>query len=60
MATLATYITGLCDHSDALVPGERGIFLSIAPNQKQAKISLDYAEAIAASSCRVMVAFKAK
>ena len=23
MATLATYIAGLCDHSDALVPGER-------------------------------------
>ena len=42
MATLACYIAGLCDHSDALVPGERGIVLSIAPNQKQAKISLDY------------------
>src|SRR6516165_9316780 len=25
MATLATYIAGLCDHCDALVPGERGI-----------------------------------
>ena len=46
MATLACYIAGLCDHGDALVPGERGIVLSIAPNQKQAKISLDYAEAI--------------
>src|SRR5262249_29637959 len=25
MATLATYIAGLCDHCDALVPGERGV-----------------------------------
>ncbi len=46
MATLACCIAGLCDHGDALVPGERGIVLSIAPNQKQARISLDYAEAI--------------
>jgi hypothetical protein len=46
-ATLACYIAGLCDHGDALVPGERGIVLSIAPNQKQAKISLDYAEGTA-------------
>ena len=39
MATLACYIAGLCDHGDALVPGERGIVLfCIAPNQKQAKI----------------------
>jgi hypothetical protein len=28
MATLATYIAGLCDHSDALVPGERGVLLA--------------------------------
>src|SRR6516165_7258002 len=27
MATLATYIAGLCDHTDALVPGERGVLL---------------------------------
>ena len=40
IATLACCIAGLCDHGDALVPGERGIVLSIAPNQKQAKISL--------------------
>ena len=25
IATLATYIAGLCDHRDALVPGERGV-----------------------------------
>ncbi len=25
MAVLSTYLAGLCDHSDALVPGERGV-----------------------------------
>jgi hypothetical protein len=32
---LAAYIAGLCDHSDALVPGERPILLCIAPDQRQ-------------------------
>jgi hypothetical protein len=45
MATLATYIAGLCDHWDALVPGERGILLCVALDQRVAKIILDYAEA---------------
>ena len=45
MATLATYIAGLCDHCDALVPGERGILLCVALDQRVAKIILDYAEA---------------
>ena len=45
MSTLACYLAGLCDHTDALVPGERGVMLCIAPNSKQAKITLDYAEA---------------
>ena len=45
MAVLASYISGLCDHADALSPGERGIVLCIAPDQKQAGIRLDYAEA---------------
>ena len=45
MATLATYIAGLCDHSDALVPGERGVLLCVALDQRVAKIILDYAEA---------------
>lgn len=44
-SVLATYIAGLCDHSDALVPGERGIVLLIAPDQRQATITLDYIEA---------------
>jgi hypothetical protein len=45
MATLATYIAGLCDHSDALVPGERGVLLCVALDQRVAKVVLDYAEA---------------
>jgi hypothetical protein len=46
MSVLATYIAGLCDHSDALVPGERGVLLCIALDQKVAKIILDYAQAL--------------
>src|SRR6516162_5535477 len=45
MATLATYIAGLCDHCDALVPGERGVLLCVALDQRVAKIILDYSEA---------------
>jgi hypothetical protein len=43
MATLATYIGGLCDHN--LVRGETGVVLLIAPDQRQANIALDYANA---------------
>ena len=45
IATVATYIAGLCDHQDALVPGERGVLLCVALDQRVAKIILDYAEA---------------
>jgi hypothetical protein len=45
MATLATYIAGLCDHSDALVPGERGLLLCVALDQRVAKILLNYSQA---------------
>ncbi|MGE3991152.1 hypothetical protein [Pseudorhodoplanes sp.] len=45
MSTLATYIAGLCDHSDKLVPGERGVLLCIAPDQRQAAITLNYTAA---------------
>src|SRR5262249_4049510 len=45
MATLACYLAGLCDHSDALVPGERGVLLCVALDQRVAKIILDYSEA---------------
>jgi hypothetical protein len=42
-ATLACYISGLCSHD--LVPGERGVLLCIAPDQRQASITLNYATA---------------
>src|SRR6185436_2158047 len=45
IATVATYIAGLCDHTDALVPGERGVLLCVALDQRVAKIILGYAEA---------------
>jgi hypothetical protein len=44
MAVLATYLAGLCDYSDELVRGERGVVLLLAPDMKQAKVLLDYAE----------------
>jgi hypothetical protein len=43
MATLAVYIAALCRHP--LAPGERGVLLCIAPDQRQASITLDYADA---------------
>jgi phage terminase large subunit-like protein len=43
MATLAAYIGSLCRHN--LVLGEQGIVLLIAPDQKQAKVTLDYCAA---------------
>jgi hypothetical protein len=43
MATLACYVAGLCEHD--LAPGERGVTLLVAPDQRQAKIALDYATA---------------
>src|SRR5262249_49107838 len=43
MASLASYIAGLCKHK--LVPGEQGVVLCIAPDQRQAGIVLDYATA---------------
>ena len=44
ISVLATYIAGLCEHP-ALVPGERGIVLTIGPDLRQADIVLDYVEA---------------
>lgn len=43
MATLAVYIAGLCRHQ--LARGEKGVVLCIAPDQRQALITLDYATA---------------
>jgi hypothetical protein len=45
IATLAAFIGGLCDHRDTLVPGETGVVLCIAPDQRQAAITLDFAVA---------------
>jgi hypothetical protein len=45
MATKAAYLAGLCDHTDAIVPGERGILLCVALDQRVAKIVLAYCEA---------------
>jgi hypothetical protein len=44
-AILATYIAGICDHRGVLAPGERGVVLIIAPDQRQARITLGYVEA---------------
>jgi hypothetical protein len=44
ISVLATYIAALCEHP-ALVRGERGVVLIIAPDTKQAEIVLDYTEA---------------
>jgi hypothetical protein len=44
ISVLASYIAGLCHHP-ALVKGERGVLLIIAPDQKQASIVLDYVTA---------------
>lgn len=43
MAALTVYIAGLCDHRDVLTAGEKGIVLCISPDQRQSKITLDYA-----------------
>ncbi len=44
-SVLAAYIAGLCDHTDTLAAGETGVVLCIAPDQRQATITLDYATA---------------
>jgi hypothetical protein len=44
ISVLASYTAALCDHP-ALVRGERGVLLIIAPDQRQADIVLGYIEA---------------
>jgi hypothetical protein len=44
MLVLASYLAGLCDYGDKLARGEKGTVLLIAPDKKQAKVLLDYAE----------------
>ncbi|AZG75907.1 hypothetical protein [Methylocystis rosea] len=42
VAALACYLSGLCDYSDALQAGERGLVLCIAASTRQARTILDY------------------
>jgi hypothetical protein len=44
IASLIVYASALCDYSDRLSPGETGVALLIAENQKQARIMLRYIE----------------
>jgi hypothetical protein len=46
IATLASFIATLIDHSAKLTTGERGVVLLIAPDQRQAKVLLDYVNGI--------------
>ncbi len=58
LSTMAVFIAALCDHSAALSSGERGIVLLLAPNQKQARVALGYADGILRDSpelCRLIV-----
>jgi hypothetical protein len=50
IAVLATYIAALCTHTDTLVPGETGLVLIIAPDQRQALIVLEYIAAAFAAT----------
>src|SRR5260370_37209249 len=45
MATLAWCLAGVWDHTGGLVPGERGVLVCVALEQRVAEIILDYAEA---------------
>lgn len=44
-ATLAAFIAGLCEHP-SLAKGERGLCLLLAPDQRQATVTLNYIVAI--------------
>jgi hypothetical protein len=45
-SVLATYISALCDHSDVLAPGERGLVVCLSLGQRGAMITLDYIAAV--------------
>ena len=44
ISVVATYIAGLCEHP-ALVPGETGVLLIVAQDQRAADVVLDYTDA---------------
>ena len=46
MAVLATYIGGLCDHSDDLTLGERGVIPILSATARQGAIVFGYVEAL--------------
>jgi hypothetical protein len=50
MACFLVWIAGLCDHTDALGPGELGIALCISRDQRIAKVILNYVEGIITAS----------
>lgn len=45
-SVLATYFAGLCDHTDVLAPGERGVVICIGADQRQATITRNYIEGV--------------
>jgi hypothetical protein len=45
-SVLASYLAALVDWSPVLAKGERGLVLCIGPDQRQAKITRDYIEAV--------------
>ena len=50
MACFLIWIACLCDHSDALKPGELGVALCVSRDQRIAKIILNYCDGILAAS----------
>jgi hypothetical protein len=42
-SALAVYVAALCDHSDNLVGGEKGLVLCLAQNQRTAAVAFEYA-----------------
>src|SRR5262245_6443859 len=42
LSTMASYLAGLCDHSDALARGETGVMLAVAQDTRVATKVLDF------------------
>lgn len=47
---LATYVSALCDFSDRLVEGEKGVFNVLSQTRRQATVILNYSAALFAAS----------
>jgi hypothetical protein len=50
LSTFAVYIGALCDHSEVLASGERGLVSLLAPTQRQSRIDLGYCDGIITQS----------